>query len=96
LPYSKKKLCDCRPKILLVDDLEYNLLPLRLLLKKMHIDRDILNIVVSDINEFTGLNKPVEPGLINRKKEIIGNLSKSEQYSYQMSPSNEFDDEFGN
>jgi hypothetical protein len=78
LPYSKKKLCDCRPKILLVDDLEYNLLPLRLLLKKMHIDRDILNIVVSDINEFTGLNKPVEPGLINRKKEIIGNLSKSE------------------
>ena len=34
--------CDCRPRILIVDDNEFNLMPLRLIIRDFFIDQDLL------------------------------------------------------
>lgn len=52
-----KYFCDCRPRILLVDDNEYNMMPLRFFIKELQIDPELLKIVVPDLNELTGFNQ---------------------------------------
>lgn len=54
---SNKQICDCRPRILLVDDNEYNMMPLKYFIKELQIDSELLKIVMPNFNELLGFNQ---------------------------------------
>ena len=68
---SSSAICGCKPKILVVDDMEFNIMPVRFLLKSMfHIDIDDASDGQVALDKFKKeLNKPC--GCINRAYRLI-------------------------